>query len=143
MDPVYLKSHWALFGAAGIAVLIGLIVVYHLIMRSAWGQFREMLRGLAKARRTRAKAQSRFENARRTATRLQEKSDRVKPRRLKESKEAVEDTRALLKIAHDKVQIAENNLRLVIQQEYAPVKQQRLRRKYKLDQDPDQKPFSF
>lgn len=65
------------------------------------------------------------------------------PRRLAEAQGTLEDARALAHIARDRVQIAENHVRLVICEEFAPARQQRLREKYLPEAPPDRRPFSF
>jgi len=55
----------------------------------------------------------------------------------------VEDAKMLAKIANDKVLIAENHVRRVIHEEYPPVKQERLRKKYLPAQAADKRRFSF
>jgi len=143
MDLELLKSNWALWIAAVIGVLIALIVVYHLIRHSAWGQLHQMLGILATARRDEAKALKSIDKAERIVNRLLKLSDRAKPRHVQEAKEALEDTRALAKIANDQVLIAENHVRRIIHEEYPPVKQDRLRKKHLPEQGPKKGPFSF
>ncbi len=143
MDWNILKSNWALAVAAIIGFMIVLIVVAHLIRRSAWGQLRQTLRSLAKARQNEASALNSVERAERIARRLDENADRAKPRHLQEAKDALQDARALAKIANDKILVAENHVRRVIHEEYPPVKQEALRQKYLPDPARDKKPFSF
>ncbi len=143
MDWNILKSNWALAVAAIIGFMIVLIVVAHLIRRSAWGQLRQTLRSLAKARQNEASALNSVERAERIARRLDENADRAKPRHLQEAKDALQDARALAKIANDKILVAENQVRRVIHEEYPPVKQEALRQKYLPDPARDKKPFSF
>ena len=143
MDWNVVKSNWAPLVAAVVGVLVALIVVYQLIRRSAWGQLRETLGTLAAARQDEAKALKAVDRAERIAKRLHEQAERVKPRHVRESKEALEDARALAKIANDRVLIAENHVRRVIHDEYPPVKQERLREKHLPEQAPDRRPFSF
>ena len=143
MDWNILKSNWALAVAAIIGFFIVLIVVAHLIRRSAWGQLRQTLRSLAKARQNEANVLNSVERAERIARRLDENADRAKPRHLQEAKDALQDARALAKIANDKILVAENHVRRVIHEEYPPVKQEALRQKHLPDPARDKKPFSF
>lgn len=143
MDPQFVRNNWALLAAAVIAAAIGLTVAYQLIIRSAWGQLRQRLRVLAKARREQAQAMRAADKAERFARRLQQRAERARPRHVQEATEALEDARALAKIAHDKVLVAENHVRRVIHEEYAPLRQARLRAKYLPEKDRDKRPFSF
>ena len=143
MDWNIVKSNWALAVAAIIGFVIVLIVVAHLIRRSAWGQLHQTLQTLAKARQDEAKALKSVEKAEHIARRLHENADRAKPRHLQEAKDALQDARALAKIANDKILIAENHVRRVIHEEYSPVRQEALRQKYLPEPTRDKKPFSF
>jgi hypothetical protein len=143
MDPGFVRNNWALLVAAGLGAAIALVVVYHLIKRSAWGQLRRKLGVLAKARREEARAMRALDKAERLAGRLREKAERAKPRHLREATEALEDARALAKIAHDKVLVAENHVRRVIHEEYPPLRQAGLRARYLPETGRDKRPFSF
>ena len=143
MDWNILKSNWALAVAAVIGLVIVLIVAAHLIRRTAWGQLRQTLQSLAKARQDEAKALKSVERAEHITRRLHENADRAKPRHLQEAKDALQDARALAKIANDKILIAENHVRRVIHEEYPPVRQEALRQKYLPEPARDKKPFSF
>ena len=143
MDPGYLKSHWALLAAAGIAVIVGAVVALQLIKRSASGQLREAVRELRKARREEWKARRMVDSAERRLTRLRENAEREKPRHLQEAEEALQDAKSLVKIVADRVLIAENHVRRVILEEFPPIQQERLRNKHSLQQAPDKRPFSF
>ena len=138
-----LKSNWALAVAAIIGLIIVLIVIAQLIRRSAWGQLRETMRTLDKARQNEAKALRSLEKAERIARRLHDNADRAKPRHLQEAKDALQDARALAKIANDKILVAENHVRRVIHEEFPPLKQEMLRQKYLPEQARDKKPFSL
>ncbi len=143
MDFELLKSNWALLVAVGIGLIIVLVVLLQLIRRSAWGQLRETRRTLAEARQDEARTLRAVEKAERIARRLHEQAETTKPRHVQEAKEVLEDARMLAKIANDKVLVAENHVRRVIHEEYPPVQQERLRKKYLPEQAPDKRPFSF
>lgn len=143
MDWNILKSNWALAVAAILGFIIVMIAVAQLIRRSSWGQLRQTLKTLAKARRDEAIALKSAEKAERVARRLHEYADRAKPRHLQEAKDALQDARALTKIANDKILVAENHVRRVIHEEYPPVRQEALRQKYLPDPARNKKPFSF
>ncbi len=143
MDSEFLKSNWALLAAVGIGLIIVLIVLSQLIRRSAWGQLRATRRALAEARRDEGRALQAVEKAERIARRLHERAEQTKPRHVQEANGVLEDARMLAKIANDKVLVAENHVRRVIHEEYPPVKQERLRKKYLPEQAADKRPFSF
>ena len=143
MDPGYLRSHWALLAAAGIALIVAAVIVLQLVKRSAGGQLREAVRALRKARLEEQRARRAVDSAERRLTRLQDNAAQEKPRHLQEAKEALRDAKSLAKIVGDKVLIAENHVRRVILEEFPPVKQERLRERYSLREGPDKRPFSF
>jgi len=143
MDWDVLKSNWALIVAAIIGSIIIVIIVLQLIKRSAGGQLRQTLKTLAKAQLDEEKARKSVEKAERITRRLHENADRAKPRHLQEAKEALEDARALAKIANDKILIAENHVRRVILEEFPPIKHEAMREKYLPNAARDQKPFTF
>lgn len=143
MDLNMLKSNWALAVAAILGFIIVMIAVAQMIRRSSWGQLRQTLKTLAKARQDEAKVLKSAEKAERIARRLDEIADRAKPRHLQEAKDTLQDARALVKIANDKILVAENHVRRVIHEEYPPLRQEALRQKYLPDPARDKKPFSF
>jgi mannitol-specific phosphotransferase system IIBC component len=138
-----LKSNWALIAAAVIGVTLVTLIVFQLIGKSARGQLRRTLQALAKARQNEAQALKSVKKAERVARRLNDKKDRAKPRIVQEAGDALEDARALAKIAKDRILVAENHVRHVILEEFPPVKHEAMRQKYLPDAARDQKPFTF
>jgi hypothetical protein len=67
----------------------------------------------------------------------------VKPVRLQEARDAVQDAGALLKIAEDQVLIAENHVRKIIVEEFPPNRHERMRSRYLPGEREDGKPFTF
>ena len=67
----------------------------------------------------------------------------MKPIRLQEATEAVQDAETLLKIADDQVLIAGNHVRKLIVEEFPPKRHDRMRSKYLPGEQKDDKPFSF
>ncbi len=143
MDWNLFISNWALAVAGGIGAVLALVIMGHLIMRTGWGQLRQNLHILAKARKNKAKAMKAVDKAENIARQLNENAEQTKPRLLQEAKDALQDARALAKIANDKLMVAENQVRLIILDEYAPVRQEALRKKYLPDPARDKKPLSF
>ena len=143
MDWNLFISNWALAVAGGIGVILALIIIGQLITRTGWGQLRQNLHFLAKARKNEAKAMKAVEKAESIAKRLDENAEQTKPRLLQEAKDALQDARALAKIANDKLMVAENHVRLTILDEYPPDQQEALRKKYLPDPARDKKPLSL
>jgi uncharacterized membrane protein YcjF (UPF0283 family) len=143
MDWDVLKNNWALIVAAIIGSIIIVIIVIQLIKRSPGGQLRQTLKTLAKARQDEGKSRKSVDKSERIVRRLHENADRAIPRHLQEAKDALQDARALAKIANDKILIAENHVRRVILEEFPPIKHDAMREKYLPNAARDQKPFTF
>lgn len=143
MTPVFLEQHWAL--------VVGSIVGGAALMFAAWRAWRESTRGRLAAARRRLRtawvAARRREKALQQAStrlaRLERKADSIKPRRLEETAEALQDAKALLKIAGDQVLVAENHVRKIIIEEFPPKRQERMRSRYLPRERAEGKPFSF
>jgi hypothetical protein len=74
---------------------------------------------------------------------LQQAREKVRPSYLQEAKEALQDARALQKIADDRLLVAENHVRRIILEEFPPIKQHKLRLRYLPADARDPRPFSF
>ena len=138
-----LKTHWALVLGVLIALPVSVSVVVHLVRRSAHGQLQRVRADLKLALRTRRSASRHVDRAERRVNKLLAHKQDVKPRLLQEANEALEDARALAKIADDKVMIAENHVRRVIVEEFPPRKHDRMRRRYLSRPQEDKEPFHF
>jgi hypothetical protein len=143
MSRELLIQHWALVTAAGPLAAVALYALLQGIGKSSFRQLQRSLlerdkqaKAAAKARAATGKTESRLDD-------LLKKSDRVKPRQLQEAKDALQDSRALQKIAEDKLLIAENHVRRIIHEEFPPVKQPRLRDRYLPEPNKTRRPFSF
>jgi hypothetical protein len=138
-----LQQNWALWAAT-----IPLIVVAVAVARSGWrrtaqGRLRAVLRehrsvlaDAAKARRQRLRAEKRVR-------RLQRRADKVKPRVLAEARASLSDSEALARIADDRTQVAANQLRKVIYEEFPPTRHEALRARYLPADVADGRPFTF
>jgi hypothetical protein len=120
-----------------------IIAARHFIRTSARGQLRRARRALDFERDRLRKAAAVTDKAERQKARLMRHVDRVKPRVLNESNEALADAKALAKIAGDRVLIAENQLRRVILEEFPPTQHEKLRNRYLPEASRDKKPFTF
>lgn len=143
MTLANLQQHWALVGASVLATALLLFVVWRAWLDSPRGRLAVARRHLHAALNT---ARKRQQEARRLAGRLhrlEATSESVKPIRLKEAAEAVQDAEALLKIATDQVLIAENHVRKIIVEEFPPNRHERMRSRYLPGERADGRPFSF
>jgi hypothetical protein len=138
-----LQSHWALMLASATAVVLLAAGIVHVARRSARGQLRRMRKLLDRERVRQRKAAAAVVRAERQRDRLMGRSDRVKPRVLTEAGEALQDAKALAKIAADRVLVAENHLRRVILEEFPPARHDTLRSRYLQDGQTGKKPFTF
>jgi hypothetical protein len=120
-----------------------MLVLQRVVAASAGGQLRQTRKRLAAERRNLRRASLVVARAEARLRRLEGRADEVKPRLVQGSREALEDAKALAKIAHGKLLVAENHVRRVILEEFPPSEHQRLRAKYLPEAPPDKRPFSF
>jgi hypothetical protein len=143
MTLEFLQMHWALVGASVVGLAVLLFVGWRVWLDSSQGRLQAAYRRLH-ARRLEAARQSRtMQRATAKLRRLQKNAGSVKPLRLQEATEAVQDAEALLKIASDQVLIAENHVRKIIVEEFPPKRHERMRRKYLPEEPENGKPFTF
>jgi len=143
MNAEQLQTHWALILASAAGLLLLIVAARHFTRTSARGQLRRTRKMLERERGRFRKAIAVVDKAERQKMRLMQRADRVKPRVLNESSEALADAKALAKIAGDRVLVAENHLRRVILEEFPPTQHERLRNRYLPEPDRDKKPFTF
>ena len=143
MDSQWLIENWALVAGAAVVLLVAAVALVHSIRSSAGGRLRGARRVLRQKRRLLRRATAACSAAQHEVERLQDRAERVTPRRLEEARGRLDDSRALAKIAHDQVLIAENHVRRIIVQEFPPQRQPRLRAKYGVGEQPDKRPFTF
>lgn len=143
MNLDLLRDNWALAIAAAIVLALALFGLARLLGDSAPARLRGAARRLAAERRRLRKAEAAVERAERRVQSLKARVEKVKPRSLQEAIGKAADQQALARIARDNVLIAEQRLRQIIHEEYAPAKQARLRARYLPDSRPDRRPFSF
>jgi hypothetical protein len=143
MTLEFLQMHWALVAASVVGLAVLLFVAWRAWLDSSRGRLQAAHRRLH-ARRLEAARQRRIvQRATVKLERLQGNAGSVKPLRLQEATEAVQDARALLKIASDQVLIAENHVRKIIVEEFPPKRHERMRRKYLPKEPSNDKPFTF
>jgi len=143
MTVEFLQRHWALAAASVLVAAIVLFAVWRAWLDSPRGRLHRARRRLREKELEAGRQQKRL--ARRSAQleSLRGKADAVKPVRLQEAAEAVQDAEALLKIANDQVLIAGNHVRKLIVEEFPPKRHERMRSKYLPGEHNDGKPFSF
>ena len=143
MTLAELQQHWALFGAAAVGAAVLLFAAWRAWLDSSRGRLRAARRRLLQKRREAAKCRRARERAKAKLESLAGRSESVKPVRLQEARDALQDAEALLKIARDQVLIAENHVRKIILEEFPPKHHERLRRRCLPGESEDGKPFSF
>ncbi|MDH4108572.1 MAG: hypothetical protein OEW35_09655 [Gammaproteobacteria bacterium] len=143
MDTDALLQNWGPLIGAVLLALVAVSVIVTLLGRSARGQLRQRARELSRRRSEFEVSRNKLRRAERKLAALQERAARVPPRQLHETGEAVEDARALVAIAHDRVLVAANLLRRVICEEFPPARHDSLRARYLPDDNPDKRPFSY
>ena len=143
MNVDLLRDNWALAIAAAIALAILLLGLLRALGASAPARLRKAAGHLDRERARLRKAGAALERAERRVQSLKARPENVKPRILQEAIGKAADQQALARIARDNVLIAEQRLRRIIHEEFAPAKQARLRARYLPDSPPDRRPFSF
>ncbi len=143
MTVEFITRNWSLVGASVLFAVIALFVAFRVYTDSAKGQLGERVRALRKRYQEADNADKAVTRAEQRFARLSAKSASVKPRHVEEAREALDDARALLKIASDQVLIAENHVRKVIVEEFPPKRQEALRIRYLRSEEGHEKPFTF
>ena len=143
MGVANLENHWALLAGSLLAIFVLVFVAVTIFRNSSSGQLRRVRVVLKDALRDGDKAAAQSKKALKKIQRLDAKSSSTKPRLLTEAKELLDDSRALEKVAQDKVLVAENHVRRVILEEFPPNTHEKMRAKYLPSDTRDDKPFSF
>jgi hypothetical protein len=115
-------------GILGSGIL--LFVLVRLYRESDRGQLGNRVRALQGRYKEVARAQKALDKVSERLDELRKSASTVKPRRVEEAGEAMEDASMLLNNANDQVLIAEKDVRQLILDEYPPNRQEALRRKY-------------
>jgi hypothetical protein len=143
MTLAQLQQHWALVGASVLGTAVLLFVLWRAWLESPRGRLAAARRHLQAALATARKRQKKLQSLASRLDRLEAAADSVKPVRLRETAEGVQDAEALLKIATDQVLVAENRVRKVIVEEFPPNRHERMRNRYLPGERADGRPFSF
>jgi hypothetical protein len=139
----FATRHWALLSASVLGCAVVMFVLWRIWLDSARGQLRCAVRRLREAEREAHRQRVAGEKLAATLARLLEKAESVKPRHVQETREAVQDAEALLKIATDQVLIARNHVRRIIVEEFPPRRHEAMRKKFLGNDEDPGLPFSF
>lgn len=142
MSSEILTHYWALLIAGTLGTALVLFVGWRLRVESPQGQLAAARRQLQQRQRELARAEQVLRKSSRVLARLREHSASIRPSRLQTAEEAVEDARALAKIAHDQVLVAENQMLRVIVEEFPPRRHEALRRRYVRSDSERGRPYS-
>jgi hypothetical protein len=138
-----LQSNWAIWLALVLLLMVALMITPELMRSTSRSKLSRVFAGVKEARKELRKSTRAAQKVEKKYRKLLARSERVKPRKLQEAKEAVEDGRALVKILNDKVIVAETHVRRIIYDEFPPEKHEQLREKYLPQDIIDERPFSF
>ena len=143
MTTDLLQQHWALLIAGSLGAAVLLFALWRAWLDSPRGRLQQARHRLRDAGRESRRQRKRLAQLSERLQGLQRKAESVKPIRLQETAEAVQDAEALLKIASDQVLIAENHVRKIIVEEFPPKDHERMRSKYLPGERRHGKPFTF
>ena len=135
--------NWALVGASVLGTAVLLFVLFRVYQDSGRGRLGARVRELRSCEQEAVRAHRAAEKAAGRLARLRARAASVKPRLVQEAEGALEDARALHKIAEDKVLIARNHVRKLIVEEYPPTRHDALRRRLLPSDEPEVKPFTM
>jgi Flp pilus assembly protein TadB len=143
MTREFVLHHWGLLAASILLAAVAMNLWLQHVRQSSSVQLRRALGERAEKSKLAQKARSRAEKAETELDRLLQKAEKVRPRHLQDAKGALQDLRALQKIAEDQLLIAENHVRRIIHEEFPPLQHEKLRTRYLPEPGQDRRPFSF
>jgi hypothetical protein len=133
MTVDYLTQNWALVTASVLGTAILLFILFRAYQDSARGRLQANARQLRRREQDARSAAKGVDKAVARLDRLRVKADSTKPRLIQEASEALEDARALQKLADDQVLVSRNHVRTLILAEYPPKRHEALRKRYLLE----------
>jgi hypothetical protein len=142
MSQEILTAYWAPLMASVTGGALLIFVIWRLWLQSPRGQLAQAKRRVRTRAREADRARRVLEKSTSVLASLDARSNSLRPSRLREAREAVEDARALAKIAHDQLLVAENLLRKVIIEEFPPCRHESMRRRYLRPDEERGKSFS-
>ena len=137
-----MRENWALFVAAVLIGVVAITVVVQIYWQSAHGQLRSRVSILSRKRKELRQAGVAVKKAEQRVFKTDSQADRIRPRLVQEAKDALTNSQALHKTAHDQVLVAENHLRRIILEEFPPRRHAFLRARYLPYDQADENPFS-
>lgn len=143
MSIEFFSQYWALLLAGVIAAVVLLVLLFRVYHDSTSGRFQVCVAQLREQERAAEDAQKSTDKAVERCEHLQARAESIKPLQLQEASEALEDARALQKIANDQVLIARNQVRKIILEEYPPKRHAALRLKHLKVDEADNMPFTM
>ncbi len=143
MTVDFISRNWSLLIAGVLATGIVLFLLFRVFSDSARGRLRSEVKRLNQCYKDYQRARKASDKAAERLATLEQKAASVKPRRIQEASEALEDARMLQKIAEDQVMIAENYVQKLIVDEFPPKQHSALRDKHLRRHAEDGKPFTF
>ena len=135
MDMSSINENVLLLVGLGIFLGISVGVILPNILPTPRGRLNRQSRELRHVRYELQQAEKLAKKANRTYAKLKQQSERVKPDMLRKAEVMAEDRKIMLKHAKDKVMAAQNHVRNVVLNEYPPVYQESLLRKYLPEQN--------
>jgi len=135
MDMTSINENVLLLVGLGIFLGISVGVILPNILPTPRGRLNRQSRELRHVRYELQHAEKLAEKANRTYAKMKQQSERVKPDMLRKAEVMAEDRKIMLKHAKDKVMAAQNHVRNVVLNEYPPVYQESLLRKYLPEQN--------
>ena len=130
MDMTSINENVLLLVGLGIFLGISVCVILPNILPTPRGRLNRQSRELRHVRYELLQAEKLADKANRTYAKMKQQSERVKPDMLRKAEIMAEDRKIMLKHAKDKVMAAQNHVRNVVLNEYPPVCQENLLRKY-------------
>lgn len=130
MDTTSINEYVLLLIGLGIFLGISVGVILPNILPTPRGRLNRQSRELRHRLYELKHAEKLAAKANRTYVKMKQQADRVQPNKLREAEVMAEDRKTMLGHAKDKVMAAQNHVRNVVLNEYPPVYQESLLRKY-------------
>jgi len=130
MDVTSANEYALLLIGLGIFLGISVGVILPNIIPTPRGRLNRQSRELRHRLYELQQAEKLSEKANRAYSKMKQQSDRVQPNKLREAEVMAEDRKTMLGHAKDKVMAAQNHVRNVVLNEYPPVYQESLLKKY-------------
>ena len=130
MTQEFLLQNWALVIASVLGTGIVLFVIYRIYRDSARGRLRAAVTYLRHRQRAAQSAAKAVDKAQARLERLRAKADSVVPKQADAARDALVEAQELRKLIGDQLLIAQNDVRVLIVEEYPPRRHKAMRQKY-------------